>query len=76
MAKVLRLSNAVEDVCLSKENAIAYRRVLGVEAKNREGVFVYIEKEFMERMREMPRGGISDAVNLGLNIELVRRGML
>jgi len=76
MPKVLRLSNAVEDICLTKENALAYRRVLGVERKNREGAYVFIEKEMLKLLRELPRGGLSDAVNLGLNLVLVQRGML
>ena len=45
MAKTLRLSNEIEEISLTKENAIAFRRVLGIEPKNREGAYVYIERE-------------------------------
>lgn len=76
MAKTLRLSNAVEEISLTKENAIAFRRVLGIEPKNREGVYVYVEKEMLAKLRELRRGELSDAVNLGLNIVMVQRGML
>lgn len=76
MAKVLRVSNAVEEISLTKENAIAFRRVLGVEPKNREGAYVYIEREMLERLRGLRRGELSDAVNIGLNIVMVQRGML
>lgn len=76
MAKTLRLSNAVEEISLTKENAIAFRRVLGIEPKNREGTYVYIEKEMLAKLRELRRGELSDAVNLGLNIVMVQRGML
>jgi hypothetical protein len=76
MAKVLRVSNAVEEISLTKENAIAFRRVLGIEPKNREGAYVYIEREMLERLRGLRRGELSDAVNLGLNIVMVQRGML
>lgn len=76
MATTLRLSNAVEEISLTKENAIAFRRVLGVEPKNREGAYVYIEREMLERLRGLRRGELSDAVNIGLNIVMVQRGML
>ena len=76
MAKVLRVSNAVEEINLTKENAIAFRRVLGIEPKNREGAYVYIEREMLERLRGLRRGELSDAVNIGLNIVMVQRGML
>jgi hypothetical protein len=76
MATTLRLSNEIEEVCLTKENALAFRRVLGVEPKNREGAHVYIEKEMLAKLRELRQGELSDAVNLGLNIVMVQRGML
>lgn len=76
MAKTLRLSNEIEEISLTKENAIAFRRVLGIEPKNREGTYVYIEKEMLAKLRELRRGELSDAVNLGLNIVMVQRGML
>lgn len=76
MAKTLRLSNEIEEISLTKENAIAFRRVLGIEPKNREGVYVYVEKEMLAKLRELRRGELSDAVNLGLNIVMVQRGML
>lgn len=76
MAKVVRLSNAVEEVCLTAENAIGYRRVLGVERKNRTRADVMIEKEFLEMFEDAPRGALSDAINMGLNIVMVQRGML
>ena len=76
MATTLRLSNEIEEVCLTKENALAFRRVLGVEPKNREGAHVYIEKEMLAKLRKLRQGELSDAVNLGLNIVMVQRGML
>ncbi|MFA7122030.1 MAG: hypothetical protein WC277_11170 [Bacilli bacterium] len=76
MAKVVRLSSPVEEICLSAENAIAYRRVLGVEKKDRLDTHVYIERELLEPFRDMPRGALTDAVNIGLNIVMVQRGML
>ncbi|MDD4460487.1 MAG: hypothetical protein PHQ24_11920 [Proteiniphilum sp.] len=76
MAKVVRLSNAIEEISLTAANALAYRRVLGVEKKNRARVSVMVEEEFLERFRGAPRGALSDAINMGLNIVLVQRGML
>lgn len=76
MAKVVRLSNAIEEISLTAANALAYRRVLGVEKKNRARVNVMVEEEFLERFRGAPRGALSDAINMGLNIVLVQRGML
>jgi len=76
MSKTVRLSNAVEEISLTAENALAYRRVLGVEKKNRARVNVMVEEELLERFEDAPRGALSDAVNMGLNIVLVQRGML
>lgn len=76
MAKVVRLSNAIEEIALTAENALAYRRVLGVEKKNRRRVNVMIEGELLERFEDAPRGALSDAINMGLNIVLVQRGVL
>ena len=76
MAKVVRLSNAIEEISLTAANALAYRRVLGVEKKNRARVNVMVEEEFLERFRGAPRGALSDAINMGLNIVLVQRGVL
>ena len=76
MAKVVRLSNEIEEVRLTKENALAYRRVLGVEKKDRVDTHVLIEREILEPFKGMSRGALSDAVNIGLNIVMVQRGML
>lgn len=76
MAKVVRLSNAIEEISLTAANALAYRRVLGVEKKNRARVNVMIEEELLERFEHAPRGALSDAINMGLNIVLVQRRML
>ena len=76
MAKTVRLSNAIEEISLTAENALAYRRVLGVEKKNRARVNVMIEEELLKRFEEAPRGALSDAINMGLNIVLVQRGVL
>ena len=76
MATTLRLSNEIEEVRFTRENALAFRRVLGVEPKDREKANVYIEKEMLVKLRELRRGELSDAVNLGLNIVMVQRGML
>lgn len=76
MAKTVRLSSPVEEICLSADNAIAYRRVLGVEKKNRADAHIGIERELLEPFKELPRGALTDAVNIGLNIVLVQRGML
>ena len=76
MSKVLRLSNAIEEISLTAGNSIAYRRIMGVDKKNRERVNVCIEKELLALLREGRRGSISDAVNVGLNLVLVQRGML
>jgi len=76
MAKVVRLSNAIEEIALTAENALAYRRVLGVEKKNRRRVNVMIEEELLERFEHAPWGALSDAINMGLNIVLVQRGVL
>ena len=76
MATTLRLSNEIEEVRFTRENALAFRRVLGVEPKDREKANDYIEKEMLVKLRELRRGELSDAVNLGLNIVMVQRGML
>ncbi len=76
MSKTVRLSNAVEEISLTAENALAYRRVLGVERKNRARVNVMVEEELLERFQGAPRGALSDAINMGLNIVLVQRGVL
>lgn len=76
MAKVVRLSNAIEEIALTPENALAYRRVLGVEKKNRARVNVMVEAELLKRFEDAPRGALSDAINMGLNIVLVQRGVL
>ena len=76
MAKVVRLSNAIEEISLTAANALAYRRVLGVEKKNRARVNVMVEEELLERFQGAPRGALSDAINMGLNIVLVQRGVL
>jgi hypothetical protein len=76
MAKVVRLSNAIEEIALTAENALAYRRVLGVEQKDRRRVNVMIEAELLKRFEDAPRGALSDAINMGLNIVLVQRGVL
>lgn len=76
MAKVVRLSNAIEEISLTPANALAYRRVLGVEKKDRRRVNVMVEEELLERFEDAPRGALSDAINIGLNIVLVQRGVL
>ncbi|MBA7535005.1 hypothetical protein ES705_27255 [subsurface metagenome] len=73
MAHVFRIVTPPEEVIFSKENAIASRRVLGVEPKDRVRICVCIEREYVEMLRELPKGSISNMVNLGLEIELVRR---
>jgi len=56
MAKIVRLSNAIEEISLTAANALAYRRVLGVEKKNRARVNVMIEEELLERFEHAPGG--------------------
>lgn len=76
MQKV-RYSNKFMDCDLTAENAIAFRRLVGQEKKNRIPVKVMIEAELIEAAGCTPRSGeLSDLVNMGMNMILVQTGKL
>jgi hypothetical protein len=66
---------------MNKPQAFAFRRVLGLEPKNRQRVAVYLEKEILEAVREsdiMPgrAGVLSDLINQSMSIYLAAHGYL
>lgn len=73
-----RITNEDEVISLTKENAIAFRRCLGVEAKDRTRVHVSIEKDLLQAFDQgdRKRGDLSDLVNQGLNLMLIKYGFL
>lgn len=73
-----RITNEDEVITLTKENAIAFRRCLGVEAKDRTRVHVSIEKDLLAAFEQgdRKRGDLSDLVNQGLNLMLIKYGFL
>jgi len=76
MQKV-RYSNKFLDCDLTAENAIAFRRLVGQEKKDRVPVKIMIERELIEAAGCRPRSGeLSDLVNMGVNMILVQTGKL
>lgn len=73
-----RITNEDEVISLTKENAIAFRRCLGVEAKDRTRVHVSIEKDLLQAFDQgdRKRGDLSDLINQGLNLMLIKYGFL
>ena len=73
-----RITNEDEVITLTKENAVAFRRCLGVEAKDRTRVHVSIEKDLLQAFDQgdRKRGDLSDLVNQGLNLMLIKYGFL
>lgn len=69
IVSVVLVASLKYEIDLTKDNAIGYRRVIGIDPKNREAHNVKIEREFIEVMKEH-RMSISDAVNMGLNLIL------
>lgn len=77
MAQKIKYSNSFVNCDLTAENAIAYRRLVGLEPKDRVAVTVMIERELLEAANVRPRSGdLSDKVNMGLNLILVQTGQL
>lgn len=73
----VRYTNKFMDCDLTAENAIAFRRLVGQEKKNRIPVRMMIEAELIEAAGCTPRSGeLSDLVNMGLNMILVQTGKL
>lgn len=75
---IISISNAREEIILTKDNSPAFRRCLGVEPKDRRKVHVSIEKDLLEAFEQggRKRGELSDLVNQGLNIMLIKCGYL
>ena len=78
MGQTVIISNAIEEIVLTKDNSPGYRRSMGVEPKDRKKVHVSIEKVFLDAldMDNRHRGDLSDIVNQGLNLRLVQMGLL
>lgn len=77
MGQQIRYSNRFQDCDLTAENAIAYRRILGREPKDRVRVEVMIERELLEAGEYRPRSGaLSDHINMGLNQVLIQIGRM
>lgn len=77
MGQTIRYTNKFLDCDLTSENALAYRRILGQEPKDRVRVEVMIERDLLEAGDYRPRSGaLSDHVNMGLNQVLIQIGQL
>ena len=65
-------SNKFLDFELAADNSYAFRRVLGMEEKNRIPVRVMVERELVEAAGGRPRSGeLSNMINMGLNMYLI-----